>query len=183
MTAAGTQFAIQQGMKLTPAGLRCFLGSVADLPLDPWLEEHGFSRGMILFAIPDYGVLFKCRAFGTPLDLEFGACLAALKFIDSSLAKEKIAEVHLLTSNAELLYAITGPSRHITPGSERERLLAEHRQKRKLHVAFVERHLNRAFVPVAGYPSLPDGRTVKVSGDWAATSKSVFKPLQKGIEL
>ncbi len=170
-------------MKVPLPPVRCYLGSISRLPLDPWLEERGFSSGMILFAIPTYGVLFKCRAAGEPLDLEFGACLAALRFIDSSLAGEKIDTVQLLTSCAEILYAITGPTRHIAPGSEREKLLAEHRRKRKIEIAFVERHLNRAFIPAANCPSLPVGRKISVSGDWTSSTKFVFKPLQKGVIL
>ncbi|RKX23594.1 MAG: hypothetical protein DRP45_10155, partial [Candidatus Zixiibacteriota bacterium] len=83
----------------------------------------GFAQGMILFAIPEHGLLFKCCAEGDSLDLEFGAFFAALRFINESLAGEKIKQVRVHTSNPVFLSAVTNGSRQVTGNPKRKKML------------------------------------------------------------
>ncbi|MDH4156393.1 MAG: hypothetical protein OEW00_03845 [candidate division Zixibacteria bacterium] len=151
--------------------------------IDAFLDKNGFSRGLIVFAIPSHGILFRCRAAGELLDLEFGALFSLLEFITSSLADEKIAAVHVVSSNPEFVFAFTGSSRHLSEGSERRKLLTEYGRRHRLSVGYVEPINNKAFMPPSDYPSVPENRAVNLKLDDKNLDRQTFKPFQKGVEF
>jgi hypothetical protein len=138
---------------------------------------------MVIFALPDYGVQFKCQAEGKPIDLEFGAFFALLRFIEASLGDEKIASVAVLSSSPEFVFAFTGRSRHLETGSDRQKLLRERTAKLGVAVSYVEPERNLALVSPADYPSLPEGKTVVVKSKLADVTARSFRPIQKGIRI
>jgi hypothetical protein len=150
---------------------------------DNYLATNGFCQGMVLFAMPDYGILFKCLAEGRPIDLEFGAFFALLRFVQTSLAGEKISELSVFSSNPEFVFAFTGKSRHLTEGTERERLLKEHLHKLAVDVSYIEPWRNQTHASPADYPSLPAGKKVLVKSKLTDLDSRSFKPIQKGIKV
>ena len=162
---------------------RAYIAAVTRPVIDPYLGEEGFGRGLILFAIPDYGIVFKCLAEGKLIDLEFGAFFALLKFVETSLAEEKISRLNILSSNAEFVFSFTGKSVHLTPGSSREQLLKQHLQKLKFDVAYIEPWHNQTRVALADFPSVPAGREIAVRSKLTRSGAVAFKPIQKGIKV
>jgi hypothetical protein len=162
---------------------RCFIAAFENRAIDAQLDEMGFSHGVLLFAIPDLGVLFRCRASGEMIDLEFGAMFALLKFIKDKLKSVGIKEVEILSSNPEFVFSFTGKSRHLDPKSKRMKMLREYSASFKLQVGFIEPHKNKALVRAIDYPSLPKGQTIPILPDRGAGQKIVFKPFQRGLSL
>ena len=70
-------------MKETSSVLTGYIAAYRIPSLDPYLEKLGFSKGMILFSIPELGIVFRCRVDGRLIDLEFGAFFALLKIIQT----------------------------------------------------------------------------------------------------
>ena len=138
---------------------------------------------MVIFAIPEFGILFRCRAGGDPIDLEFGAFFALLKFVKDKLAKEQIAALQVMSSAPEFIFAFTGQSRHLESGSKRRRLLSEYTRGLQVAVGYVEPQHNAALWPVSQYASLPRGRLLSFGSDSEQQSRPAFKPFQKGIHL
>lgn len=166
--------------------LRCFISSFRNRQLDPRLADQGLSRGMLVFAVPDLGILFRCRAEGEPIDLEFGAFFALLKFLSdkqSQLGIGKLKTIQVLSSNPEFVMAFTGNSRHLEEGSARMRLLKEHTRQMRIAVGLVEARKNQALVPAADYPSLPKDRGVEFGPSSEPEQKPAFKPFQRGVNL
>jgi hypothetical protein len=138
---------------------------------------------MVIFAIPDYGVLFRCRAEGELVDLEFGALLSLLKFVETSMAAEKIGAVTVYSSLPEFVFAFTGQSKHLAPEGERMRLLKERTAKLKATVMYIDPARNAALWSAADYPAVPKGQVVKVTSALLDDTRRMFRPIQKGIRL
>ncbi len=173
-------------MDMPDKPLRCFIASFQNRRVDPRLADQGLSRGMLVFAIPDLGILFRCRAEGEPIDIEFGAFFALLKFISDKqdkLGAGRMKSVQVLSSNPEFVMAFTGNSRHLQEGSSRMRLLKEHSKQIKIAVGLVEARKNQALAPAADYPSLPRDCTVQFGPANEPEQKPAFKPFQRGISL
>ena len=151
--------------------------------IDDYLSREGFGRGVIQFAVPDYGIVFKCLAEGTSVDLEFGAFFALLKFVETSLATEKIGHLHILSSSPEFVFAFTGQSGHLIQGSSRYQLLKQHAKKLRFDVAYIEPCQNQTRVSLVDFPSVPQGRSVTVRSKLTTTRVVGFKPIQKGIKV
>ncbi len=168
----------------TPAkSVVAYVASVIGPHVDPYMTSHCFSNGMVIFAVPDYGVLFKCRAEGEMIDLEFGAFLSLLKFVESSLAGERIGAMTVYSSQPEFVFAFSGQSRHLAPESERMRLLKERTAKLKATVLYIEPNLNAALWSAADYPAIPQGQVVKITSVLMGDSRRMFRPIQKGIRI
>ncbi|MBI5265707.1 MAG: hypothetical protein HY851_00595 [candidate division Zixibacteria bacterium] len=170
-------------MTKTGTATTAYIAAIERPIIDQYLGQQGFSKGLILFAVPDYGIVFKCLADGSPVDLEFGAFFALLKFVETSLAAEKISQLHILSSNPEFVFAFTGHSGHLTPGSSREQLLEQHARQLKFDVAYIEPWNNQTRVSVVDFPSVPEGRKVTVKSKLTTGRVVGFKPLQKGIKV
>lgn len=163
--------------------ITAYVASVVGSHVDPYLTLHQFSHGMVIFAIPDYGVLFKCRAEGKLIDLEFGAFFSLLKFVETSLASEKIGALTVFSSQPEFVFAFSGQSKHLTPVGERMRLLKERTARLNATVMYVESNRNAALWPASDYPAVPKGQIVKVTSALLDDSRRMFRPIQKGIRI
>ncbi len=164
-------------------GVKCFIVGIKPDNADPVLRAYGVGSGLIVFAIPELGILFRCRAEGEPVDLEFGAMFALLKFIKSKLADHKIKKLHLFSSNPEFVFSFTGNTRHLRPGTERMKMLAEFNRHFQMAVSFIDAIKNQALVSPADYPSLPKSRSIKLPTDIFDSSEPRFEPLRKGPKL
>ena len=88
-------------MKDKKPPIRCYVAAFTNARIDSFLEDNGFSKGMICFAIPAYGIMFRCRTEGRLIDLEFSALFSLLEFVKSKLAEEKIRSLQVFSSNPE----------------------------------------------------------------------------------
>jgi len=179
----GITLARLRGMKTTNAPTKCYLAAFHCPELDSALVRRGLCRGMICFAIPELGILFRCRAGGELVDLEFGAMFALLKFVKTKLQDEKIRTVQIHSSNPEFVFAFTGSSRHLKQGSQRMKMLTEYNKELVISMAYLEPVDNKALVSSAEYPSMPVSRSISFNPHDEDLSKTSFKPFQKGIRL
>ena len=117
----------------------------------------------MMFSIPELGILFRCRAAGPAIDLEFGALFALLRFIQSKLPDQKISKLHIFSSNPEFVFSFTGNSRHLKPETERMKLLTEYNRQFQMAVSFIDAVKNQALVlaVLRARPAAAKGRYVK----------------------
>ncbi|MDF1545499.1 MAG: hypothetical protein P1R58_10390 [bacterium] len=163
--------------------IACYIAAYRIPNLDPYLRQNGFHAGMILFAIPDYGIQFRCRAEGEMIDLEFGAFFALVKFIEKNLGAEKISAIRVHSSNPEFIFAFTGNSKHMPPDSERFKLVRQQNRKISTTIGYLPPEKNKAFISVADYPSIPSHHKIQLAHESRINRKASFKPWQKGIQL
>ncbi|MBK7143395.1 MAG: hypothetical protein IPH75_15085 [bacterium] len=167
--------------KHTP--LACYIGAIVNSEIEPYLEERKFSHGLVIFSIPDYGILFRCRAEGDDIDLEFASLFSLLKFLKTRLSNQKLTSILLHSSNPEFVFSFRPNSKHLTPGSTREKMLKEYLVSLQLQVTLIDPQKNRAFQSPADYPSMPADRPSILKPTPADIERSEFKPFQRGIKL
>ncbi len=138
---------------------------------------------MVAFAIPSLGILFKCRANGDPLELEFGSFFSLLKFIRTSLKEEKIDNIKVHSSSPEFVFAFTPNSKHMAEGSARKKMLLEYVKGIQVAISYVEQYKNKVRVALLDYPSVPEGKRAVLQPDFNETKKTSFKPFQRGVKL
>lgn len=172
-----------QVMKNAEKILDCYIGGLLNAEIDPFLENHGFTRGLVVFSIPAYGTLFRCRVEGNRIDLEFGALFSLLRFIADKLPDEKIRRVRIHSSNPEFVFAFGGAGKHLAKGSAREKMLREFSMKFQITVAYIESRKNRSLHSAADYPSVPPGQKLPFRPSAESSGKTRFQPFQKGIRL
>lgn len=170
-------------MAAEPRFLTCHIAGVTPGTADRYLADRGFAPGMVSFAIPDYGILFRCRASGNPVDLEFGAYFALLRFVKTRLAGEKVKAIKVLSSNPEFVFSFTGKGRHLEENEERKRLLREFGEVYTLAVGYVRSLDNRALVSAVDTPTMPVGASIALGPDPGADRRPSIRPFRRGVDL
>lgn len=165
------------------APLKCYIAVLSNPQVDWSLEKNGFSRRLLIFGIPDYGILFRCRAEGAMLDLEFMAFFSLLEFIKSSMKKEEIGAIQVISSNPEFVFSFKKNSRYMPDHSVRRKLLTEMSQQFQIGVGYTEPVNNKALLPPAHYPSMPSGSKLVLENSEEKFGKSSFEPFVKGVKL
>lgn len=170
-------------MKIAQGPLDCYIGCFRRPLAEPYLRDNGFSQGMIQFAIPSHGVLFRCRADGSYLDLEFGALFALLRFIHTSLAGKKIKAVRVHSSHPELVFAVAHNSRQIRDDQQRLKLMQKYRALFDLQVCYVPPQKNQTRLSPGQFPCTPRGQEPPVKPKSQTSRPPNFRSIQKGLNL
>jgi len=170
-------------MSVSSKILDIHIGSAINLQIDPVLEASGFAHGMLSFSFPSLGISFKCRAQGTPLDLEFGAFFAAIKFVNTRLKDQKFKRARIYSSSPEFVFSFTPGSKNLTPDSSRFKMLREYAKSIAIEVSFIELHRNQSRLAPQDFPLLPQGQTPALKPDFNDLKKVACRPFQKGIQL
>lgn len=170
------------GYMAEPKYLKCYIATSCREAADPYLAERGFAAGVVSFAIPDYGILFRCRVSGAPIDLEFGAYFALLRFIRTRLSQEKIKAVQVHSSNPEFVFAFSGKSPHLVKDEERRRLLNEYSREFTLAVGYIPPLDNRAVLSPVDLPSVPQGAKIALSPG-TPERRPAIRPFRRGVDL
>ncbi len=165
------------------APVTCFIAGIVNREIDPTLQEFGFTHGIIIFAIPEFGILFRCRAEGDPVSLEFGAFFALLRFIRTTLNQTPMDRVQICSSNPELVTSFNGQGRYLAEGTAWAKMLAEYTKSIQIDVRYVEPIKNRCLLSPADYPSTPAGAKPVLKPDLKPPTRLEIKPIQKGIKL
>ncbi len=170
-------------MKSESPRTECYIGSFCRPLQEAWLEDRGFGHGMIMFAIPSQGILFKCRAEGRPIDLEFGAFFSLLRFIKTSLSKEKIKAVRVLSSNPEFVFAILNAGKPLKANPQRLKIYRKYLASFDIEVAYVPSRRNKTGVSPIDYPSVPRDATPPLTSPKRGRGRIRLRPIQKGVHL
>ncbi len=166
-----------------PKQIKCYVASYHIPELEPFLKKNEFCTGMILFAIPDFGIMFRCRVDGDQIGMDFGALFSLLKFITSDLKEEKIKDIIVYSSSPEFIFSFTDNSAHLKDGSARRIMLNAFQKKIKFQIGYLEPIKNKALISAADYPSLPESKSINLRNLNKAFQEASFKPFQKGIQL
>jgi len=179
----GTGLAPKKGMDKKPKILKCYISSFNNSQIDPYLNNLGFTTGLVGFAIPDFGILFRCRAKGECLDLEFGSLFALLGFIKTKLKDQKIKEVQVMSSNPYFVFSFSGNKDIINKNKERKKLLQNFRKKYSITVAYIRPEENKGLLSSSDYASMPVHYKVPLKPDLSDSRKIKIMPFNPGIIL
>lgn len=159
----------------------CYLGSFVRPLEEAYLQANGFSHGMIMFAIPSQGILFKCRAEGNLLDLEFGAFFSLLRFIRTSLPKEKIKTVRVHSSNPEFVFTVMNEGPQLISRHRRHKMFRQYLNQFNVTVVLVPVRRNQTYTAPIDFPSIPKNQTSPLRPRPSENQRARFRPIQKGV--
>jgi hypothetical protein len=110
-------------------------------------------EGLVSFAIPDLGVLFKTRHFGSPFECEYMSLLVLLAFIEKNPRAFSQQKIHIYSENPLIVYQINQKafcSRDLKP--HRDKALS-YKKKFSYSISWVPSYENRAREILFGRPS------------------------------
>lgn len=137
----------------------------------PFSADGG--RGIISFAVPDYGILFRCRGEGTRTELEIIAFMSLLRFAEANKELFHKKELHIHTDFPLIVYLLNDPK---TASGKLGAVATRARQYARefiFQATWVDPRDNRAAAPILTIPDLP-----AESGQRLKSSLSHFDPLQ-----
>ncbi|MCK5124982.1 MAG: hypothetical protein KAR42_01895 [candidate division Zixibacteria bacterium] len=133
--------------------IKCYVAG-RYLPDDP-------KEGIVSFAVPEYGVLFRCSAQGNKADLEIIAFLTFLRFVEHNIDIFNSRILHIYTDFPLLVYLMNKDA--IVPGMDAVVREAEKYAKNiKYEVKFVHERENRATGSVNDIPPMPADSKIKI---------------------
>jgi hypothetical protein len=132
-------------------------------------------RGVVSFAVPDYGILFRSLAEGSRMDLEMIALLSFLRFAVHNQDVFGSPELHICT-DYDTLAAMMEP---VNPSAKPGSLQREARKiagKLRYKVLLVASEANRAAGSVADIPDLPANTTLEIKSFAGLTIRQAYNP-------
>jgi hypothetical protein len=170
-------------MKIPHPPTKCFAAALSESLADPALRRFGFASGIIMFSIPELGLLFRCRAEGGRVALERAAFFTLLEFIDRELKAEKITSLDVRSSCSKLVFSFASENKDGARTSHQSKLLGRMRDKYDLSVSWVDPSLNRALLATTDLPALKKGLKSNLSQYRQDLRRLSMKPLQRGVKL
>jgi len=167
-------------MEIKQPPLKGYITTVCNTRIDPFLNKNGFATDLVIFSIPSLGILFRCRAEGNLIDLEFLAFFSLLDFIHNNLKDIDTKAVQVISSNPDFVFSFSGNSRHMKNDSERKKMVMDYKRKFDISVCYIEPLYNQALLPSSDYPSMPQGRAINIDFNDKDFEKTGFKPFQRG---
>ncbi|KPJ65069.1 hypothetical protein AMJ44_11145 [candidate division WOR-1 bacterium DG_54_3] len=119
--------------------IKCFISAKTLL-----LNKEKRQNGLISFAIPDLGILFKERYFGSHYELEYISLLALLRFIELNFKAFQSQKLNVLCSSPLLVHQM---SENVVCQKEVERyrgLALAYKKKLKFSLSWIPESANRA---------------------------------------
>lgn len=119
-------------------------------------------QGTISFAVPEYGILFRCLAEGTRADLEVIAFLSFLRFVEHNIEVFSKKELEIFT-DFPILAFIMNQDIGSAQGFEAVRREAKKTAKKiRFEVILMDAQANRAAGSIGDIPEMPAGSTLKI---------------------
>jgi hypothetical protein len=109
-------------------------------------------QGVISFAIPDIGVVYRTRWKGDRIECEYMALFALLEFLDSNSEIIKNQNLDILGDSAVVVYQLNGRMPVFSRLIQHYRRVERYRGKLGFTVSWTPTSLNRAAM---GLPDLP----------------------------
>ncbi len=162
---------------------KCFIASFTYPKQDLVLQKHGVANGLISFAIPNLGVIFRCIGEGNALTMEFSTFFSLLEFLQTKLVDEQIKTVQVLSSNPHFVVSFTSYSDSLRKGTAYRQLLDSYMKNMSIQVGYIKPKSNQALYSTIDCPSIPKDKTVDLNLSRDELLKAEFKSLQKGIKL
>lgn len=129
--------------------LQCFFCGISYgelAPADDRLVESGKPVGVVGFAIPDLGVIFKSKWHGSLYECQYAGLLSLLSFIEANQKSMDVNQFEILTDSVLLVHQISY-RKLISPGLEPLYQAAiDYKKKFDYRVSWVPRDENMAIV-------------------------------------
>ncbi len=135
-------------------------------------------EGILSFAVPEYGVLFRCGVEGRRADMELVAFLTFLRFAEHNFEIFKTKEIHIFTDFPILVYMMNGGA-VMGGGAEAIKQQADkYARGLQYAVKWIDEKANRAIQSVNNIPEMPRNAKVKIK-TFANMNMDIHKPVSQ----
>ncbi len=117
-------------------------------------DKEKKQNGLISFAIPDLGILFKTRYFGSYYELEYISLVALLRFIELNLKAFQNQKLNVLCSSPLLVYQMSENAVCQKEVAPHRNLALAYKKKLKFSLSWVPESENRAQNRMMNLPPL-----------------------------
>jgi hypothetical protein len=129
-------------------------------------KTHGHDKerkqsGLVSFAIPDLGIIFKTRYLGSHYELEYMSLLALFRFIELNSKAFKDLKLHVFCSSPLLVYQMTEKTPCQREVERHRNLALAYKKKYRFSLSWVPENENRAQNGVMDLPPLKDSPDFK----------------------
>jgi len=118
-------------------------------------EDMGERKeGIISFAIPDIGVVYRTRFRGDRIECEYMALTSLFEFLDSNSEIMTNQNLDILGDSAVVVYQLNGKMPVFTRLIRHYRKIEQYRGKLKFRISWTPTSLNRAAMALPDLPPL-----------------------------
>jgi len=132
-------------------------------------DADALGSGIISFAIPDIGVVYRTKCKGDRIECEYMALFALLEFLDSNSETMTNQNLDLLGDSAVVVYQLNGKMPVFSRIIEYYKRIERYRDKLKFKVSWTPTSLNRAAMSLPDLPPL----NAKVKFDFSFTNRKL----------
>jgi hypothetical protein len=138
------------------------------------------NRGLISFAIPDYGVLFRSQYEGNRYECEYAAAIALIRFVQLNQEHFQGKALELLTDSPIVVYQVNNRIATTKTLQRFRDLIFFYKRKLSFELVWVPASMNRASTPVAEIGTNPQSPKFNYDiFDESTKRKIVHKPQNK----
>ncbi len=106
------------------------------------------NRGIISFAIPDYGVLFRSQYEGNRYECEYAAAIALIRFVQLNQDHFKAKKLELLTDSPIVVYQVNNRIASTKTLQRFRDLIFYYKRRLNFELVWVPASMNRAGTPM-----------------------------------
>jgi hypothetical protein len=107
-------------------------------------------QGLISFAIPDYGVLFRAQYIGNRYECEYAAGIALIRFLQLNMSHFDGKPVTLMTDSPIVVYQVNNKLAALNSLQKFRDLFLFYKRKLKFELQWVPTKMNRAEMGLEG---------------------------------
>lgn len=144
--------------------IKCYVSAKTLLP-----DKERKQMGLVSFAIPDLGVLFKARYLGSQYELEYVSLLALARFIELNIKAFAGQKISIFCSSPLLVYQLTESSLCQKEVEKHRNLAIAYKKKLSFSLSWVPERTNPAHNGMIDLPPVKNSFNFK------------FEDLQKKI--
>lgn len=111
-------------------------------------------RGIVSFAVPDIGLMFKSGFTGSQPECEFVSLLTLLRFVEQNPKAFSEATLDILSDAAAMVYQVSGKAPATTLAAKYLPTIRHYRKKLNFRLHWVPRKENSAFEGIYDLPPL-----------------------------
>mgnify|MGYP001256758956 CR=1 FL=1 len=138
----------------------------------------GGNVGTVSFAVPDYGLLFRCRGEGTRAELEIIALMSFLRFAEANKELFAKRDLQIYTDFPFIVFLLNGKIRLDGRLTVVATQIQQYSRELSFQVKWIDGQSNRAASSVGDIPVLPAdaGITIKGSAALSLSEKNHLHP-------
>jgi hypothetical protein len=138
------------------------------------------NRGIISFAIPDYGVMFRAQYEGNRYECEYAAAIALIRFLQLNEEPFKGKSIKLHTDSPIVVYQVNNRISTTRTLQRFRDLIFFYKRKMNFELVWVPASMNRASNPIAEIGTNPQSPKFNYEiFDESTKRKIIHKPQSK----